>query len=324
MAIYFFQTRLEKQALTISPDEVNRNFVLAKTDVPLRLRILDHTAKTETVLEKEGDRWMLTAPVRYPADGRIVGGLVMALRMASERPRLRAAKEWDEYGLAKPGLEMVVEMPGKKAETLKLGAKTPIGNGVYARWDSERGYFLLQGEMGSALRPSAYLLREKRVFRAPPETIHKVSVEMGPNTWQWKKDTGGEWYWMEPIAKLGQKMPAESMGKVLVALQNFYIKEFLDGEKRSQAELGFFIIHDRIWIEPDLGKTEFFHFGNEVSEQNAYYGLREGEKPAFLIDRMKVIQFLDLLKAVEKDVEGRGAKVNKPDTLSSAPSQPIP
>ncbi|HPS54530.1 MAG TPA: hypothetical protein PLP05_02935, partial [Sedimentisphaerales bacterium] len=57
--------------------------------------------------------------------------------------------------------------------------------------------------------------------------------------------------------------------------------------KKSKAELGFFMIHDYIWIECGdsssvkqgetgssltEGKKEALYFGNEVPEKNAYYG----------------------------------------------------
>jgi hypothetical protein len=154
--------------------------------------------------------------------------------------------------------------------------------------------------MKSVFRQSVYGLREKRIFRAAPETFRMISVDMGEYSYQWKKDGAG-WYWFEPVAKFGQKIPAGQVNTLLAALQNLYVKEFRDNTIKSRAELGFFMIHDRIRIELEGKKTENFHFGNEVPEQNAYYGLREGEGTVFFVDRGKVIELLDLMQKMQSE-----------------------
>jgi hypothetical protein len=123
---------------------------------------------------------------------------------------------------------------------------------------------------------------------------------MGERSFQWKKD-GEDWYWFEPVAQFGKKVPAAQMNPVLAALQNLHVKEFQDNNKKSKTELGFFMIHDRIRIESEGVKTESFHFGNEVPERNAYYGLREGEDTVFFVDRGNVIRLFDLMRSIEDD-----------------------
>lgn len=317
--IALYQMRVEKLLQTISPDEVNRNVFLSDQDTVGRIEILDRVHKTETVLNKENGQWFLESPVRYSADSRIAEGIAITAKMASRQPRLRGEKEWEEYGLARPDMEIRIDVPKKKVETLFIGSPTPFGNAVFARWDSERGYLLLPGEMKEVFGQSVYSLREKRVFRTPPEEIRMIYVEMGAQSYQWKKD-GGQWYWMEPLAKFGQKISPKNMRRVLTGLQNLYVKKFLDDNKSSRAELGFFIIHDRIKIEPDFGRPEVFHFGNEVPLESAYYGFRENEDTVFLIDRGKVIALIDLLKQVEKD---DGERVTEKNGTTKEPASSV-
>lgn len=319
VAIYLFQARLAKQTLTIVPDEVNRTVVITPEDPVDRVELRDSIQKTELTLRKENGGWVLERPVRYPAEGAIAEGFVIAARMASRLPRLQAEKEWGEYGLAKPDLEVRFDLPGKRTATLQIGAEAPVGKAVFARWTDERGFFLLPKEMKAMFRQSVYALRQKRLFRQPADKMRKIFVEMGEHSYEWKKDDppekqdearpssqgGRDWYWLEPVGRLGQKISPERIGLVQQSLQNLYVKEFLDDNKKSKAELGFFLIHDRIWIEYEDGKKEVFYFGNEVPEQNAYYGFLEGEDAIFFVDRAKVIQLLDLLQNVEKETEDR-------------------
>ena len=100
------------------------------------------------------------------------------------------------------------------------------------------------------------------------------------------------------------------MALALAVLQNLYVKEFQDNNKKSGAELGFFVIHDRIRVESEGGRIETFYFGNEVPDRNAYYGVREGEATVFFVERGKAIQLFDLMKKIQ--AEAPGAKVRDP------------
>jgi hypothetical protein len=279
---------------------VNRNVTISKNVVIDRIALRDHVQKTQIELRKTDGAWILEVPVRYPAESQVVEGMAATARMASRQPRLKAEKEWAEYGLASPDMEITFGLPEEKTATLLIGAQVPVGKASYARWAEERGYFLLSPEMKSVFRQSVYGLREKRIFRAAPETFRKISVDMGEYSYQWKKD-GADWYWFEPVAKFGQKIPASQVDTLLTALRNLYVKEFRDNTEKSRAELGFFMIHDRIRIESGGKKAENFHFGNEVPEQNAYYGFREGEDTVFFVDRGKVIGLLDLMGKMQTE-----------------------
>ena len=338
VAIYLFQVRLAKQSLTIIPDEMRRTVAISKNDPINRVELRDHGQKTQIVLQKKDGVWALERPVHYPAEGQIAEGFVIAARMASQKKRLRAEKEWSEYGLEKPEFEVLYELPGNRVVTLLIGAPAPVGKAIFARWAEERGFFLLPPEMKAMFRQSVYSLRQKGLFRAPVDQIRKIYVEMGEHSYQWKKD-GGVWYWLEPVEKFGQKVPPGSMELVLEGLRNLHAREFLDNNKKSKAELGFFMIHDSIWVELEDGppenqdearpssqggKRETFYFGNEVPERNAYYGFREGEGVVFLVDRLNVIAFLDVMKVMNADGGGRMEEGEKQKTKDLTPSTSHP
>jgi len=318
VAIYLFQVRLNKQALTIIPDEVNRTVLISKNDLIDRVELRDNIQKTQIALRKKNGAWELERPVHYPAEDQIPEGFAIAARMASQQTRLKAEKEWGEYGLANPEFEIQFGLPGKRTVTLLIGAQAPVGKAVFAKWAEERGFFLLPPEMKSMFRQSVYTLRQKRLFRTPADRVQKISVEMGEDSYEWKKD-GNRWYWFEPVRKLGQQVPEGRMDLVLDALQRLHVREFEDNNKKSKAELGFFMIHDRIWVESEDGSKEAFYFGNEVPEQNAYYGFREGEGVVFFVDRAKVVEFFDLMRKVQVEDPKLETKDMRPETKDLRP-----
>ena len=290
---------------------MNRTVAISKNDPIDRVELCDNVQKTKIKLRKVNGVWELERPVHYPAENQVVEGFVIAARMVSQQPRLRAEKEWGEYGLAKPEFEILFGLPGKRAVTLLIGAQAPVGKAVFARWAEERGFFLLPPEMKAMFRQTVYGLRQKRLFRTPADRIQKISVEMGEYSCQWKKD-GGVWYWLEPVKKLGQKVPAGRIDLVVGGLESLHVREFLDNNKKSKAELGFFMIHDFIQVEAEDGKKETFYFGNEVPEKNAYYGFREGEDVVFLVDRVNVVELFDFIRKIQ-------AEDLKPETKDLSP-----
>lgn len=298
VAIYLVQVHLAKQTLMIIPDEVNRTVKITKNDSVDRVELNDHLQKTKITLRKKDGIWALERPIRCLAEAGVAEGFAIAARMASQQPRLRAEKEWGEYGLAKPEFEIKFGLPGKRMVTLLIGAQAPIGKAVFARWAEERGFFLLPPEMKAMFRQSVYGLRQKRLFRAPAEKFQKIYVKMGEHSYQWKK-AGGQWYWLEPVGKFGKKIPARQMDLVLEGLQSLHAREFLDANRKSKAELGFFMIHDFIRVESEDGKKETFYFGNEVPEKNAYYGFLEGEDVVFFVDRVNVVGLFDLMRKIQ-------------------------
>jgi hypothetical protein len=310
IAVYLYRARIDRDILAISPDEVSRGFSMEPGEQVIRIEIRNPAAGTALTLEKVRETWRIVSPVNSLAEQQAVSGLSVALRFASQQTRLRAEKDWAEYGLEKPGMEVRVVTDKTHESTLNFGAASPIGKAVYARWAKERGYILVTPELKSAFDVSLYTLRDKSVFRTPMAEARKVFVEMGPNAYEWKKDQG-KWYWIEPVSNFGREMPPDRMELVFRGLDGLNVKKFLDRGDRSDAEFGFYVIHDRIRVEGDpdaAGGGEVFNFGNEVPLENAYYGKMESTGDVILIDRVRVIKFLDLMKALEKDEAARREK----------------
>jgi hypothetical protein len=303
-AVYFIQKDIDRESASVVPDEVNRGFSLNDSERVVRIEISDRKADSRITLELLDGKWTILSPVRYLADADAAGGLAASLRLAAKQTRVRAEKDMKEYGFEAPQLEVTMVTDKKKKETLEFGNVSPVGRAVYARWASERGYILLPLEVRSVFECSLYTLIEKRIFREAFENIRKVTIGMGAHDYQWKKENG-KWYWLEPVPKFGKELPGSRMEAILGSLWALHIKEFVEGDTRTPAEFGFYVIHDKITLEGKAGAEETLFFGNELLPQNAYYGMKSGEKKVFLVDRVKVFQLLDVLREVENESDAR-------------------
>ena len=298
---YLFQRRIDRDVSDVKvQDEASRVFFFGAGEEVKRIEIFDQEEDQTIALELTPEGWILRAPVAHPANTNIVREFIPALRYAASQKRLAPEKDWAEYGLETPRLSIMVVTDQGNQGVLTLGDRTPVGNSIYARWSLEPGYVLLPTDMESVLGTSLYGFREKRIFTMPPQDVRNVFVELGANTYQWKKKNE-KWYWLEPINKFGEEVPSKRMELVLSALSGLYAREFLEETEKTDAEMGFFMIQDRVVLKDLDGNEEVLYFGDEVPLQNAYYGMKKGSEEKIFVERTKIYQLLDLLRAVENE-----------------------
>ncbi len=294
-AAYIYQNRLSLESYGIIPDEIARQVELGTKKWVKSVNVINYEKNINFTVIKTEQNWEMGKPVFSFLESGAAEAMAAAVQMASKQPRLRAEKDWDEYGLKDPRMEINVILSDGKTETLLLGANVPIGKAFYAKWKRERGYFLWQPEMKTVFDKTIYSIRAKRAIRAPAKEWTKIYIEMGAYSVQWKKE-GESWYWFEPIARFGDKTSESQIRAVTSAIQGLNKKEFLDDNKKSNADMGFFLIHDRVMVTLENGEQKTIQFGDEIADKDSYYGMVEGEQGVFLIDRKQVIKLFEIVR----------------------------
>jgi len=257
--------------------------------------------KEETFwLEKNGSVWNLVYPAHALADQGMAQGMAGMVKVAFDQKLLRPEGGWDEYGLDHPEFKIGVGTTDdvSKRHFLYLGKEAPLKSGVFARWDEKNAYFVLPSALKQAFRKSFYEMREKRLFLTPLPKIDRIYIDIGEQTFDWTLKNG-VWYWMEPVDLIGKVVADDQVMAVMQMLSQFYIKEFVDEKEADPLAAGISLITDRIQVRSEA-KSETVFFGKEVTLKTAYYAKRENEKNLFLIDQTKVIDFLNLLSAIDK------------------------
>ncbi len=259
---------------------------------------IQNTPKKETIaLEKQEEGWQLLTPVNYPADPLMAEGLATALKLSSKARRLLPEKGWEEYGLLNPDLKIGVEAePGKK-RYLYLGDPSPVGNFVYARWEDEKEYFLVQADLKRAFERSVYSLRLKQIFRTSMQDVSKIHVRTLSADYEILKK-GGKWFWIEPIPILGRGVSKSQSDEILGAIADLYVKDFLDQEKGTPVSLGFMASSPSIQLWGKGKKPEVFRIGREAAAQDSYYGMRENEKTFLLAARGNIRGLFQMMETM--------------------------
>lgn len=300
LAVAVLYLRLSPVSLpgAASPSETLLRILPLLNDGGVQWIQIQNTEKKETItLQRKSGVWRILFPVSYPADQLMIEGLATALKLSSKARRLLPERDWDEYGLLKPPLKIGVEAEPGRRRYLYLGDRSPIGHFVYARWEGEKEYFLVQEDLRRAFERSVYSLRLKQVFRTPLQEVSKLHVRTTNADYEIFKK-GEKWFWMEPIPILGQTVPKRQSDEILAAIADLYVKDFLDQEKGAPETLGVSAMSPSIKIWGKGKKPEVFKIGRELETQDAYYGLREDEKTFLLVARGNIRGLFQMVEAM--------------------------
>ena len=239
--------------------------------------------KNSLVLEKKGGKWRLASPVSYAADPVVSEGLETALLVSTKARRLFREKDWSEYGLGNPAFKIGVGIePGGKNRVLALGDVSPVAEQIYARWEGEEEYFLVDANLKKAFDKSLYSLREKRIFRRPLEEAAKVHVKTFSGDYELARQKDS-WYWLEPIVILGEPAADSAVREILEGISGLYIKEFLDGTKKKDRELGLSGLGPSISVWGKGKDPEVLWAGREAAGRDGFFARRQDEGVVLLV-----------------------------------------
>lgn len=175
------------KVLTI-PDDQFKNIRIQKTG-----------GDTTIVQKSDAGKWQITAPKPLAADQDSVGSVVSTLSaLTSDRLIEDKASDLAPYGLAKPGLEVVVTKKDGKAEDLLVGDDTPTGGGTFVKLASDPRVFSVASSVKSSLDKSSKDLRDKRLLTFDSDKLTRVELQAKGQSFEFGKNNQNEWQILKP------------------------------------------------------------------------------------------------------------------------------
>jgi len=293
----------QEPEMPLEPPPVMKLLPLESGDEITGIEIRDFKENQTIAMARENEEWFLTYPVRYPAEQLLARGLVHALTLSSKARRLIPEKDWDEYGLENPAMKIGVRTRNyDEMKYLLFGDKSPVGNFIFARWEKENEYFLLNAQLKPAFERTVYSLREKRVFRIPESEVQKIRIKLGDRVYEMVKRANA-WLWMEPIPLLGVEIDPNFVGELTEHLRELYIKDFLDTENKSSREMGFSLAGSLIRVTGISGESDELQLGSELPSRDAFYARRENENVYFLVARGNIRGLFEIVETAIRRME---------------------
>lgn len=141
-----------------------------------------------------GGKWQITSPKALAADQDAVSSLLSSLSpLNSDRLVEEKATDLNDYGLAKPAVEISVTEKNNKSEDLLLGDDTPTSTGAYAALKGDPRVFIIASYNKTSLDKSENDLRDKRLLAFDAEKVSRVeltakkeTIEFGRSKDQWQ------------------------------------------------------------------------------------------------------------------------------------------
>lgn len=269
-------------------------------------------------VRREG-RWFLEEPLKGPADKLLVEGLAAALTLSAKARRLMPEGGWSEYGLDDPKVRVGISTKRRpEVRTLLFGDSSPVGDFVFARWEGENDYFLLDPNLMKSFQRSAYSFREKKIFQRPLKGLSRVKIQNDSEVYEINRQESG-WVWAEPIDLIGRPVSADAADLALGLLRGLFIKDFL-GEEMQNTDKGFGLLSPETRIEMGgIGSAddhEVLQLGDELPVRDAFYARKEGESEVFLVARDKVGEIFAFFRGLT-EAEFKKRKVNLPETAAA-------
>lgn len=261
------------------------------------LQIQTLESRRTVTFELETDGWFLRFPVRAPANNVKVKEIVSLLLSLEKISEMSPEKNWDEYGLERPRFKIGLETLKSSRRYLYLGAVSPVGNVLFARWEDENRYFLLPREIESFFMQSVYDFRDKRVFSMKPGAVRRIKLET-PEAHFEIENQGAQWVWKEPKRMQWAPCPAGDAEALLEHLRGLFVKDFLKNVSEEEAGLGQGM-KITLWADPT--HFEVLELGNEAIVRDAYYAQTSGNSEMLLVARTKLNLFIELFRALADD-----------------------
>jgi len=160
-----------------------------------------HTSDGRDVkLQREGEGWEVTEPLRFPADRFAADGVASALIAIASDTAFDEPQPAEVYGLADPSKEITFSAGGTEYG-LRTGNDTPLGGGVYAAVVGEEPVYTVPMTSVNALRKSFDELRDKRILDFDAAAATRITA-----TWPGGRvvlaRSDGSWQLEAPVAGL--------------------------------------------------------------------------------------------------------------------------
>jgi hypothetical protein len=246
-------------------------------------------------LERAGEGWEMTAPVKARANGPEVDGLLTTILTAKiDREIAATPSSPAEFGLDKPAADIDFTLKDGKQVGLAVGAKSPTGVWVYASEKGKPAVFMLPDSVArEATRPVADL-RDRTILSYNRADVTGVEIVTGEGAIGVEPAEGGRWNIARPVA-----LPADGdvVSDFLDKLGGGKVKEFVAESPSALAPYGL----DRpLRVTIHTGKdkervSRTLLVGRADSERQGTYAMREGGSTVFLVPD-------DVAKAIPRNV----------------------
>lgn len=235
-------------------------------------------AEFETVkLKKNGNDWVLLAPIEDEADQSVVTSTLSTListkqeRVVEENP-----KDLNAFGLQNPVERIQVLKEGAKGpDEVLIGANTPVGFSSYAKTSATPAVFKVSRSLKTAFEKDTFQYRNKQIVPWKREDVVEMELQLHKENIVLKKDDKGQWV----LAR--ENLPAESneAGKTLSAIVDMRATAIPSDKSSQLAEFGLQSPAVKATLSKKEGGRFTLRIGKGTGKNKDKYFAKRDDKP---------------------------------------------
>ena len=181
----------------------------ASIDTPPKILSLKQEDISNLQIKKKGgeeldlvkggaSKWEITAPKPLGADQEAVSSLLSTVSsLNAERLVDDKAADLNQYGLARPSLELDIPSKDAKPQKLFLGDDSPTGNAVFAKLDGDPRVYTVATYNKTSLDKTSNDLRDKRLLTLNFDQLSQIELLAKKQTIQFDRNKQ-EWQIVKP------------------------------------------------------------------------------------------------------------------------------
>jgi hypothetical protein len=232
-------------------------------------------------VDRQGDSWLLTKPVIYPAQSAAIEGLLAVLQKLTPSTRISAGEMQEhntaeaDFGFNAPQVSIVIET-GSQTWQLKVGNRTPPGDQIYLRVVGVDGAFVADVDWLKLIPRSADDWRSTALVAADTSTCDDIVLTNGAKIIELRRDaTNHLWHMIRPL-----QVRADS-DRITDALQNLQAAQaaqfVTDDPKADLSAFGLQPADIDLWLNRGTNLISALHTGKNATNAGAQiYAQREG------------------------------------------------
>ncbi len=254
--------RRENRILSIHPESIDA--------------ITFRKGATTVALVKEGSRWSLREPIRWPASNTEVEKLLSHLyrlkkkAVITEKEMQSSLELPHAYGLASPAGVLEVSA-GTRIQRIEIGRVSHAGDHVYVRSQPSFDIIAVDTNFLECLPDHPAPYRSRRVFPLDIMQVRRVEVKQSGGFVQLHRNGDGQWLLEQPYKWRAMTRQVDQWLQGVVDIQ---VHQFIDGNTEDLSAYGVDEWSPSIRLLNDAKNVDFsLTLGGEVVEEGVRYAL---------------------------------------------------
>lgn len=195
-------------------------------------------AEDTLTIAKEGETWMITSPVKYPATPNKIEALFEKVLKAetSSEPVSEEKSSWEKYSIS-DSLGTIFTIFGANDKVLQevVIGKSATGSNSPVRNRNSDKIYRLETNINYNVRTDLNSWRQRELAKIDPATIAKISVIYGDNGYELVA-SDSMWTYMDGQSQLSLEQDNSAVNSIQNSLRNVVANGFYDEDKEMYLE----------------------------------------------------------------------------------------